>query len=68
MTARGTRGSVLVVDDEPVITNVVSRYLERAGYSTSVAADGLEALRLATDAEPDLVVLDLMLPGLDGSS
>ena len=66
MTARGTRGSVLVVDDEPVITDVVSRYLERAGYSTRVAADGLEALRLATDAAPDLVVLDLMLPGLDG--
>jgi two-component system, OmpR family, response regulator ResD len=66
MTARGTRGSILVVDDEPVITDVVSRYLERAGYATQVAADGLEALRLAGDAAPDLVVLDLLLPGLDG--
>jgi two-component system response regulator ResD len=66
MTARGTRGSILVVDDEPVITDVVSRYLERAGYSTRVAADGLEALRLAGDSVPDLVVLDLLLPGLDG--
>ena len=66
MTARGTRGSVLVVDDEPVITDIVSRYLERAGYSTRVAADGFEALRLAGDAAPDLVVLDLLLPGLDG--
>jgi two-component system response regulator ResD len=66
MTARGPRGSILVVDDEPVITDVVSRYLERAGYSTRVAADGLEALRLAGDSVPDLVVLDLLLPGLDG--
>jgi DNA-binding response OmpR family regulator len=57
---------VLVVDDEPVITDVVSRYLERAGYATRVAADGLEAIRIAGDEEPDLVVLDLLLPGLDG--
>jgi two-component system, OmpR family, response regulator ResD len=66
MAATGTRGSILVVDDEPVITDVVSRYLERAGYSTRVAADGFEALRLAGDVAPDLVVLDLLLPGLDG--
>jgi two-component system, OmpR family, response regulator ResD len=66
VSARGTRGSVLVVDDEPVITDVVSRYLERAGYSTRVAANGLEAIRIAGDAQPDLVVLDLLLPGLDG--
>jgi two-component system, OmpR family, response regulator ResD len=66
MAVSGSRGSILVVDDEPVITDVVSRYLERAGYSTRVAADGFEALRLAGDSEPDLVVLDLLLPGLDG--
>jgi two-component system, OmpR family, response regulator ResD len=66
VTKGATRGSVLVVDDEPVITDVVSRYLQRAGYSTRVAADGFEALSLAGDAPPDLVVLDLLLPGLDG--
>jgi two-component system response regulator ResD len=66
MAVRGSRGSILVVDDEPVITDVVSRYLERAGYSTRVAADGFEALRLAGDTAPDLVVLDVLMPGLDG--
>lgn len=60
------RGSVLVVDDEPTIAEVVSRYLERAGYATRVAGDGIEALELAGDERPDLVVLDLMLPGIDG--
>jgi two-component system response regulator ResD len=60
------RGSVLVVDDEPTITEVVSRYLERAGYTTHVAADGPGALQVAAEARPDLVVLDLMMPGMDG--
>jgi DNA-binding response OmpR family regulator len=60
------RGSVLVVDDEPTIAEVVSRYLERAGYRTEVAHDGAQALARAARGRPDLVVLDLMLPGLDG--
>ena len=60
------RGSVLVVDDEPTIAEVVSRYLERAGYRTRVAADGVEALEAVASQRPDLVVLDLMLPGIDG--
>jgi two-component system response regulator ResD len=60
------RGSLLVVDDEPTITEVLSRYLERAGYETRVAADGPMALELAGDRRPDLVILDLMLPGLGG--
>jgi DNA-binding response OmpR family regulator len=60
------RGSVLVVDDEPTIAEVVARYLERAGYRTRVAGDGLEAIEAAANQRPDLVVLDLMLPGLDG--
>jgi two-component system response regulator ResD len=62
----GARGSVLIVDDEPTITDVVSRYLRRAGYATSIAADGPDALRVACEERPDLVVLDLMLPGMDG--
>jgi two-component system, OmpR family, response regulator ResD len=60
------RGSILVVDDEPTITDVVSRYLERAGYNTRNAGDGAHALRLAGESRPDLVVLDLMMPGMDG--
>jgi len=57
---------VLVVDDEPTIAEVVSRYLERAGYRTRVAADGVQAIEAAAHQRPDLVVLDLMLPKLDG--
>src|SRR5580693_39960 len=60
------RGSVLVVDDEPTIAEVVSRYLERAGYRTRIASDGAQALEAASDQRPDLVVLDLMLPRIDG--
>ncbi|MDQ6605889.1 MAG: response regulator transcription factor [Actinomycetota bacterium] len=61
-----SRGSVLVVDDEPTIAEVVSRYLERAGYRARIAADGVSAIESAARQRPDLVVLDLMLPGLDG--
>jgi DNA-binding response OmpR family regulator len=66
MAGQEGRRSVLVVDDEPTIAEVVSRYLERAGYSTTTAGDGLEAVRLAGERRPDLVVLDVMLPELDG--
>jgi len=61
-----SRRRVLVVDDEPTIAEIVSRYLDRAGYETRVAADGHAALARASTWHPDLVVLDLMLPGLDG--
>jgi two-component system, OmpR family, response regulator ResD len=60
------RRSVLVVDDEPTIAEVVSRYLERAGYRTRVAGDGARGLEMVASDRPDLVVLDLMLPGIDG--
>jgi DNA-binding response OmpR family regulator len=61
-----SRGTVLVVDDEPTIAEVVARYLERAGYTPSIASDGFSAIQQAARSRPDLVVLDLMLPGIDG--
>ena len=66
MTGTHVRGSVLVVDDEPTIAEVVARYLRRAGYETRVAGDGMAALAAAGERRPDLVVLDIMLPGIDG--
>ncbi|MFE6288173.1 response regulator transcription factor [Streptomyces sp. NPDC057877] len=57
---------VLVVDDDPTVAEVVSGYLDRAGYVVDRAADGPDALARAAAHWPDLVVLDLMLPGMDG--
>ena len=57
---------ILVVDDEPDITALVAYHLARAGYRVSTAADGTEALKLARTERPDLVILDLMLPGVSG--
>ena len=57
---------VLVVDDEPTIREIVVRYLQRDGYATLEAADGDRARELVERESPDLVVLDLMLPGTDG--
>ncbi len=57
---------VLVVDDEPSILRTVRAYLEAEGYSVKEAADGHAALQAARAFQPDLVVLDIMLPGLDG--
>ncbi|MEU9338581.1 response regulator transcription factor [Streptomyces sp. NPDC048290] len=57
---------VLVVDDDPTVSEVVAGYLDRAGYTVDRAADGPAALARATAHRPDLVVLDLMLPGMDG--
>ena len=58
--------TILVVDDEPSISEVVTLYLRRAGYQVRVAHDGTAALAELEAALPDLVVLDLMLPGVDG--
>jgi len=57
---------ILIVDDEPPVREVVGQYLQLEGYTVMQAADGLEALRLAEAYPPDLVILDLMLPGIDG--
>ena len=57
---------ILVVDDDPTISEVVARYLERDGYDVDIASDGEEALALGKSGSPDLVVLDLMLPKIDG--
>jgi len=56
----------LVVDDEPVLAGTVATYLDRAGFQTCVVADGREAVEVARGWVPEVVVLDLGLPGLDG--
>jgi DNA-binding response OmpR family regulator len=59
-------GNVLVVDDDPTVGDVVRRYLERAGYAVTLAQDGNAALLEYARLAPDLVILDLVMPGLDG--
>jgi two-component system alkaline phosphatase synthesis response regulator PhoP len=61
-----TNPKILLVDDEPSILSTVKAYLEQEGYTTVVAADGPAALKVARSFKPDLIVLDLMLPGMDG--
>jgi DNA-binding response OmpR family regulator len=57
---------VLVVDDEPIVRDVLVRYLRQEGFQVGTAADGASALEAFADTEPDLVLLDLMLPRIDG--
>lgn len=57
---------ILIVDDNPKIVELVRLYLEKDGYRVFVAYDGLEALEVARQKQPDLIVLDLLLPGMDG--
>ncbi len=63
---QGERPRVLVVDDEPMVREVVTAYLRREGFRVVEAADGRAALELLSAGAPDLVVLDLMLPHVDG--
>ncbi len=58
--------TVLIVDDEPIVRDVVVRYLQRDGFDTLEAGDGDTARSIIESGEPDLVVLDVMLPGTDG--
>jgi DNA-binding response OmpR family regulator len=57
---------VLVVEDDPDIAALISHYLQKAGHTIDVIASGTAALRRVKDAAPDLILLDLMLPGMDG--
>jgi two-component system alkaline phosphatase synthesis response regulator PhoP len=58
--------TILIVDDEQSTTNTIERYLAQEGYVVHTAADGFAALKAARAFRPDLIVLDIMLPGLDG--
>ncbi|WP_441248479.1 response regulator transcription factor [Kitasatospora sp. McL0602] len=66
VSAPGPVGRILVVDDDPTVAEVVAGYLTRAGYQVDRAADGRQALARAESFRPDLLVLDLMLPEIDG--
>ena len=66
MASSGAVSTILVVDDDPNVVELCRLYLERDGYQVIAASDGLQGLDLAREAVPDLVVLDLMLPLLDG--
>ncbi|MDQ3450028.1 MAG: response regulator, partial [Actinomycetota bacterium] len=64
--ARRAPTRILVVEDDPTVSEVVTEYLRLAGHEVDAVADGLAALAMANARTPDLVVLDLMLPGIDG--
>lgn len=63
---KGAVGSILVVEDDPTVSDVLTRYLERDGYTVEAVGDGEAALAAARRHLPDLVILDIMLPRLDG--
>jgi len=65
-SAQEASGTVLVVDDDPADRNVIQEIIASAGYSTLVAEDGLAAMEMLQHARPDAVLLDLVMPGLDG--
>ncbi len=59
--------SILIVDDEPHLRKVLDRLMTKQGYQVRTAADGATALKLVQQKEPDVVLLDVMMPGIDGS-
>lgn len=58
--------TILVIDDEPNMLRLLERVLESEGYRVILAADGISGMSLAMDAKPDLILLDIMMPGPDG--
>ncbi|WP_267242771.1 response regulator transcription factor [Streptomyces sp. PR69] len=66
MTATGEGGRILIVDDEPAVREALQRSLAFEGYDTEVAVDGVDALARAESYRPDLVVLDIQMPRMDG--
>ena|SRR3989339_446202 len=63
-----TKKTILVVEDEPSISDLLKYIFEREGYSVLVAADGEQAIKLARVKRPDIILLDIILPKLDGYS
>ena len=66
MAVKATGRKVLIVDDEPTFINMVSKVLTHQGYTVSAASNGAEALRTMFTHKPDLVLLDVMMPEMDG--
>lgn len=66
MSARSLQPRLLVVDDDPGVTSVVRRAFSRAGYAVASSPDGEDAVRSVRDWRPDVVVLDVLMPGMDG--
>src|SRR4051794_27258169 len=64
----GSMSRILVVDDEPDLLGFVRSALEAEGFHVTTATDGTDGLRLALTTKPDLVILDLLMPGLDGQA
>ena len=61
------RPLILIVDDDPLIRELIERVLGEAGFGVVMAPDGITALRLLEEVKPDLILLDVMMPGLDGN-
>jgi PAS domain S-box-containing protein len=67
-SAGAPSGTVLVIDDDPAVRNLMGRFLDREGFRVLEAADGEAGLRLAREARPDVITLDVIMPGMDGWS
>ena len=59
---------ILIVDDEPAVADLIEAVLKEEGYTVAIARDGVQGLLLARDWEPDLILMDVMLPGVDGGT